>query len=61
MDDARGRGLLRSVSIFADLDAGSVAALERIYSGLQNIAAGLDTLTDEIAAARRDVVRVHIG
>ncbi len=30
MDDARGRGLLAGVSIFADLDAGSIAALERL-------------------------------
>src|SRR5512138_1222504 len=40
MDDgARGRGLLRSVSIFADLDAGSVAALERLAE-LRDFAAG---------------------
>ncbi len=30
MDDTRGRGLFRGVSIFADVDAASVAALERL-------------------------------
>jgi CRP-like cAMP-binding protein len=47
MDDgARGRGLLRSVSIFADLDAASVGALERLAE-LRDYAAGAVIVSQE--------------
>lgn len=47
MDDgARGRGLLRSVSIFADLDAASVGALERLAE-LRDYAAGALIVSQE--------------
>ncbi len=47
MDDgARGRGLLRSVSIFADLDATSVGALERMAE-LRDYPAGAVIVSQE--------------
>jgi CRP-like cAMP-binding protein len=47
MDDgARGRGLLRSVSIFADLDAASVGALERLAE-LRDYPAGAVIVSQE--------------
>jgi len=48
MDDtgARGRGLLQSVSIFADLDAGSVGALERLAE-LRDYPAGAVIVSQE--------------
>jgi CRP/FNR family cyclic AMP-dependent transcriptional regulator len=47
MDDgARGRGLLRSVSIFADVDATSVGALERMAE-LRDWAAGAVIVSQE--------------
>ncbi|HET8539598.1 MAG TPA: Crp/Fnr family transcriptional regulator [Anaeromyxobacter sp.] len=48
MDDtgARGRGLLRSVSIFADLDPASVAALERL-ADLREYPAGAVVVSQE--------------
>jgi CRP-like cAMP-binding protein len=46
MDDTRGRGLLRSVSIFADLDDASIGALERLAE-LRDYAAGAGVVSQE--------------